>query len=96
MKQSPAPEGKCTLYVDDKKVAEGHIPKTEPFVFSADEGTDVGMDGETAVSKDYKQGDNKFTGIIEKITIDISPSRLSKEDEEKVLQADEEAAAIED
>jgi len=92
----PGAGGKCVLYVDNKKVAEGHIPKTEPFVFSADEGTDVGMDGETAVSKDYKQGDNKFTGMIEKITIDIDPSKLSKQDEEKVEQADEEAAAIED
>ena len=65
-------------------------------MFSGDEGVDVGMDGETAVSNDYKEGDNKFTGIIEKITIDIDPSKLSKEDEEKVEQADEEAAAIED
>jgi arylsulfatase len=51
------------LYVDDQKVAEGKIPKTQPFVFSADEGTDVGMDGETAVSEDYHQGENHFTGI---------------------------------
>ena len=92
----PGAGGNCTLYVDGKKAAEGHIPKTQPFVFSADEGTDVGMDGETAVSNDYKQGDNKFTGIIEKITIDIDPSKLSKEDEEKVEQADQEAAAAED
>jgi hypothetical protein len=34
--------------------------------------------------------------MIEKITIDIDPSKLSKQDEEKVEQADEEAAAIED
>jgi arylsulfatase len=54
------------------------------------------MDGETAVSKDYKQGENKFTGIIEKITINIDPSKLSKEDQEKVAEAAEEAAAIQD
>ena len=38
-------------------MAEGRIPTTQPFVFSADEGADVGMDGETAVSNDYiRQG----------------------------------------
>ena len=92
----PGAGGNCTLYVDDKKAVEGHIPKTQPFIFSADEGTDVGMDGETAVSNDYKQGDNKFTGTIEKITINIDPSKLSKEDEEKIEQAEEEAAAAEE
>ena len=38
-----------------RKVAEGTIPKTQPFVFSADEGVDVGMDNETNVSHDYKE-----------------------------------------
>ena len=55
---------------DGTKVAEAHIPKTQPFAFSADEGADVGLDGETNVSPDYKQGDNKFTGHIVKVTID--------------------------
>jgi arylsulfatase len=87
---------KIKQWVDDKKVAEGHIPKTQPFVFSADEGADVGMDGETAVSDDYKQGDNKFTGKIAKVTIDLSPSKLSDADEKKVEEAGEAAAAIED
>jgi arylsulfatase len=40
-------------------------------VFSADEGTDVGLDGETNVSKDYKQGDNAFTGRISKVTVSV-------------------------
>jgi arylsulfatase len=73
----PGAGGKSILYVDGKQVAEGHVPKTQPFAFSADEGTDVGMDGETAVSNDYKQGDNKFTGRILKVTIDTKPSGLS-------------------
>jgi arylsulfatase len=90
----PASGGKCVLYVDDQKVAEGHIPKTVPFVFSADEGTDVGMDAETAVSNDYKQGDNKFTGKILKVTIDTKPSNLSAADEKAVEDAEEAAAAI--
>jgi len=69
----PGAGGKCTLYVDDQKVAEGIIPKTEPFVFSGDEGVDVGMDSETNVSSDYKEGENKFTGKIRKVVIDTKP-----------------------
>src|SRR6184192_4965331 len=67
----PGTGGKCMLLVDDKKVGEGHIPKTQPFAFSADEGADVGMDGETNVSPDYKQGDNKFTGHITRVTVEV-------------------------
>ena len=67
----PGTGGKSILSVDGKKVAEGQIPKTQPFVFSADEGADVGLDGETNVSPDYKQGDNAFTGKIVKVTVDV-------------------------
>jgi arylsulfatase len=65
----PGTGGKSILSIDGEKVAEGQIPKTQPFAFSGDEGADVGMDGETPASSDYKQGDNKFGGKIEKITI---------------------------
>jgi hypothetical protein len=54
------------------------------------------MDGETAVSDDYKQADNKFTGKIDKVTIDLSPSKLSDADEKKVEETGEAAAAIEE
>jgi arylsulfatase len=84
------------LYVDGQQVAEGHIPKTQPFVFSGDEGADVGEDAETAVSKDYKQGDNKFTGKIDKVTIDTKPSNLSTADKKAVEDVEENAAVIED
>jgi arylsulfatase len=71
----PGSGGACALFVNDQKVAEGRIPKTQPFVFSGDEGADVGMDGETAVSKDYKQGDNRFTGKIVKVTVAAQPGK---------------------
>src|SRR5205814_519082 len=54
----PGSGGKCALMVDGQQVTDGRIPKTQPFAFSADEGVDVGLDGETAVSNDYKQVDN--------------------------------------
>jgi arylsulfatase A-like enzyme len=65
----PGAGGKSILTVDGQKVAEKQIPKTQPFAFSGDEGTDVGLDGETNVSTDYKQGDNAFTGKIVKVTV---------------------------
>ena len=92
----PGTGGKCFLYVDGQKVAEGHIPKTQPYAFSADEGVDVGEDAETAVSKDYKPLDNKFTGKIFKVTIDAKPSNLSAKDKKAVADAEEEAEIIVD
>ena len=88
----PGAGGACALYVDDQKVASGHIPKTQPYAFSADEGVDVGEDDETAVSNDYKQGDNKFTGKIVKVTVAVQPSGLSASDQKAVSDAEERAA----
>jgi len=82
--------------VDGQKVAEGRIPKTQPYAFSADEGADVGVDNETMVSNDYKPGENKFTGKIEKVTIDTKPSNLSAADKKTVETAEDIAATIED
>jgi arylsulfatase len=66
----PGTGGKSILSVDGQKVAEKQIPKTQPFVFSADEGTDVGLDAETNVSPDYKPNANTFTGKIIKVTVE--------------------------
>jgi len=84
----PGTGGKCTLFIDDQKVAEGQIPKTQPFLYSADEGIDVGLDAETNVSSDYKQMDNKFNGKIKKVTVDIKPSLLSVADKKLLEQKD--------
>ena len=67
----PGTGGKSILSVDGQKVAEGQIPKTEPFMFSGDEGADVGLDGETNVSTDYKPGPpSAFTGKIVRVTVE--------------------------
>jgi arylsulfatase len=92
----PGSGGKCTLYVDGQQVAQGHIPKTQPYAFSADEGTDVGMDNETMVSNDYKPGENKFTGKILKVTIDTKASNMSAGDKKAVEDGEYMAATMED
>jgi len=63
--------GTGTILVNGKKVAEGKFERTQPIVFSADEGADVGQDGETPVTDDYREGDNAFTGKIGKVTVEL-------------------------
>jgi arylsulfatase len=64
--------GTGTLFVNDTKVAEGRIERTQPLSFSADETADVGIDLGTpvveAVGSDAK---SRFTGRIPKVTIEV-------------------------
>jgi len=69
----PGSGGTCTLFVDDQPVATGKIPKTQPFLYSADEGVSVGSDPETNVSNDYPERHNKFNGKIAVVTVDTTP-----------------------
>jgi arylsulfatase len=54
------------------------------------------MDGETAVSNDYKEGENKFTGKIQKIVIETGKSALSDADTRKSQEAEAASASISD
>ena len=75
--------GMGTIFVNDKKVAEGRIERTQPMIFSADEGADVGEDGETPVVEDYGiPAPYKFTGKIDKVTIDLKEMKKAEKAEE--------------
>ena len=75
--------GVGTIFVNDKKVAEGRIERTQPMIFSADEGADVGEDGETPVTENYGiPAPYKFTGKINKVTIDLKEMKAADKDEE--------------
>lgn len=67
----PGSGGTGTISVNGKKVADGRIANTTPFIFSADETADVGTDEATPVTEDYAEGDNEFTGKIGKVTVDL-------------------------
>jgi arylsulfatase len=69
--EKPGAGGTGTIFVNGEKVAEGQIGNTTPFLFSADETADVGTDGATPVTEDYAEGDNAFTGKIEKVTVEL-------------------------
>jgi arylsulfatase len=64
--------GKATLYVDGKKDGEGVVEATLANIFSADDGCDVGRDGGSAVSPDYKSGNNAFNGKVVGVLLSIS------------------------
>jgi arylsulfatase len=66
----PGSGGTSRLSVDGKPVGETRVEHTMPFIYSADEGVDVGMDNETPVTEDYRQGANRFTGRIVKVTVE--------------------------
>jgi len=62
----------AALLVDGKQVAKGRIAKTNAFIFSLDEGADVGMDEDTPVTEAYQAGvKSRFTGKINKVTVEV-------------------------
>ncbi len=64
--------GLGTLYVDDVKVAESRIDRTQPMVFSADETADVGVDLATPVVETIgSEAASRFTGKINSVTIEV-------------------------
>jgi Sulfatase len=67
----PAKGGDITLYYDGNKVGQGRVDATQPFVFSADEGVDVGHETGTAVSPDCTIEDSTFTGGISWIELRV-------------------------
>jgi arylsulfatase len=87
----PGAGGAGSIFINGKKVANGRIERTIPFIFGV-ETADVGVDLYTPVTADYNKGDNKFTGKIDKVTIELkktnAPSPATEKDiEEKEGQA---------
>ncbi|HEY8337941.1 MAG TPA: arylsulfatase [Tardiphaga sp.] len=82
--------GVGAIFVDDKKVATGRIERTQFGAFSADEGADVGADEGTPVTEAYK-APFKFTGRIDRVTIDLKEDATKKTDLEEAAKARREA-----
>jgi arylsulfatase A-like enzyme len=72
--------GTGTIYVNEKNVASGRIDQTQCCAFSADEGADVGADEGTPVTEAYKVP-FKFTGKIDKVTIELKEMKTADADE---------------
>jgi arylsulfatase len=63
--------GTVSLSLDGAKVGEGRVPATHPFMFSADETTDLGRNTGTSVTRDFRIHDSAFTGKVNWVQIDL-------------------------
>jgi arylsulfatase len=64
--------GTVVLSVNGTRVAEGRVDRTNAFLFSTDEGADVGMDEDTAVAEAYRPGvPSRFNGRIDRVTVQV-------------------------
>lgn len=86
--------GTATLTVDGEKVASKKLPKTIAFRMSLDETLDFGEDTGTPVSEDY-QVPFKFTGKLEKVTINLADRTLTEEELQKYREGRVKAALAE-
>ena len=64
-------QGTGVLFVNGKKIGEGAIPRTFPFLISW-EGFDVGRDSLSPVSDSYQgKGEFPFSGTLKKVVLEI-------------------------
>jgi hypothetical protein len=75
--------GDVTMYYDNKAVGKGRVEMTEPMVYSADDGCDVGFDSGSPTSPGYGPTGNHFTGDIAWVRIDIGDDSLDPESSPK-------------
>jgi arylsulfatase len=63
--------GTASLYYDGEKVGEGRIGATQPFIFSADEGLDIGCETGTPVAAECNAKSSAFTGEINWVELKV-------------------------
>jgi arylsulfatase len=87
----PGKGGDVFLYYDGDKVGEGRVGATQPFIFSADEGVDVGRETGTAVAPGCTVGTSGFTGEINWVELSVGDDDhthlVDREDHVHVLMA---------
>jgi arylsulfatase len=88
----PGAGGTLMIYVNGKKVGSGKIAKTQPYVFSMDDATDVGMDEGTPVSTEYGKWDNGYRGTIKSVTVKTSAVALTAEQVKALEQLEDDDA----
>jgi hypothetical protein len=90
----PGSGGMGTIFINGEPVANGRIERTIPFLFGM-ETADVGVDLYTPVTSDYAKGNNKFTGKINRVTIDLKKMNAAEEEAEKEIEEIEAEDVIE-
>jgi arylsulfatase A-like enzyme len=90
----PGSGGTGMLFVNGEELASGRIESTIPYLFGM-ETADVGMDLYTPVTSDYAKGNNKFTGKIHKVTVNLKKMNATEEEAEKEIEEVEAEDVIE-
>jgi arylsulfatase len=75
--------GTGVMLVDGKEVARKTIPHTTPFIFTVDETFDVGVDTRTPVDDHDYQVPFRFTGTLNKVTINLKPKPLTAQEQKE-------------
>jgi arylsulfatase len=84
----PGKGGVVTLFVNDSKVGEGRIARTQPGIFSVDDAADVGVDEGTPVVEDYQPKSTRFTGAIRKVVVEVKEMGAGEKAEAKEAAAE--------
>jgi arylsulfatase A-like enzyme len=79
--------GTATLFVDEKRVAQGEVPRTVPARFSLDETFDVGADTGTPIAEDYAaKMPYTFTGNLHRLVVVLEPEKLSETEQHRLRE----------
>ncbi len=87
--------GTVAMFLNDRKVADGRVEKTIFARFSADETFDTGLDTGSPVSDQYASP-FKFTGAINRIEVDIAPTKFGALEQQRIRETLDAAADAEE
>jgi len=70
----PGSGGHVSLFVGEREVGGGPMPRTVPLAFSSYSGMDIGRDNGLVVDLDYEdKAPYAFTGTVKKVVFDLHP-----------------------
>jgi arylsulfatase len=78
--------GVFTIYTEGEAGGSARVERTTPFVYSADETLDLGLDDASAVSEEYTPGTSRFTGRVKWVELAIDEDA---EDADNYLNSEE-------
>ena len=83
--------GEVSLYYDGEKAGDGRIDATQPLIFSADEGLDVGCETGTAVAAECDVRSSAFNGEINWVELKLGDDEhshlIDEEEHVRVMMA---------
>jgi hypothetical protein len=93
----PGTGGNVTLWVNDKQIGGGRMPRTVPLGFSSYSGMDIGRDNGLVVDLAYEdKAPYTFTGTVKQVVFDLKPAHHEAEQalhEHAVMEAVGQGAA---